>query len=221
MDNLIGDFEKNFLTDKTQFGKFGDRILKNQSKIEAIYGKDMAAEMNEFGRIMKLLGESTSGGDLVAANIAASPLENLGTIAKLSLVGQLFSSKRFYKSFNKKYSKLSKGENIKTKGQIAGELIKDSFSSLIAQGSFQSFDETARSAVSQAREAITELDNSQELKKPLVRSQGIDIPRVSPVQEFEQTSFPQAQNNNIRERARQSPAAAATLLGGLGNADLL
>ena len=221
MDNLIGDFEKNFLTDKTQFGKFGDRILKNQSKIEAIYGKDMAAEMNEFGRIMKLLGESTSGGDLVAANIAASPLENLGTIAKLSLVGQLFSSKRFYKSFNKKYSKLSKGENIKTKGQIAGELIKDSFSSLIAQGSFQSFDETARSAVSQAREAITELDNSQELKKPSVRSQGIDIPRVSPVQEFEQTSFPQAQNNNIRERARQNPAAAATLLGGLANADLL
>jgi len=29
------------------------------------------------------------------------------------------------------------------------------------------------------------------------------------------------QTPSVRERARQSPAAAATLLGGLGNADLL
>jgi hypothetical protein len=28
-------------------------------------------------------------------------------------------------------------------------------------------------------------------------------------------------NQELRDRARQSPAAAATLLGGLGNADLL
>ena len=90
MDNLIGDFQSNFLTDRTQFAKFGERLTKNKAKLEVIYGKEMAEEMDEFGRIMKILCGSANGGDLVAANIAASPLENLGTIARLGIVGKLF-----------------------------------------------------------------------------------------------------------------------------------
>ena len=224
MDNLIGDFEKNFLTDKTQFAKFGDRLLKNKAKIQVIYGKEMAAEMDDFGKIMKLLGESTSGGDLVAANIAASPLENLGTIAKLSIIGQLFSSPRFYKAFTNKYKKLSSGENVKTRGQIAGELLKDSLSSLIAQGSLQSFDEAATSAVDQATTLIDEFDKTKASNpKPVSSNQtNIPIPEVSPVFDTSQNQSASLQPpTSVRKRAQDDPQLASILLGGLGNSAFL
>ena len=224
MDNLIGDFEKNFLIDKTQFAKFGDRLLKNKAKIEVIYGKKMASEMNDFGKIMKLLGESTSGGDLVAANIAASPLENLGTIAKLGIIGRLFSSSKFYEAFTKKYKKLAGGENVKTKGQIAGELLKDSLSSLIAQGSLQSFDEASTSAVDQATTLINEFDKKKTpAPKPVSSNQtNIPIPEVSPVfnTSGNQSALLQPPTS-VRKRAQDDPQLASILLGGIGNSAFL
>ncbi len=221
MDNLIGDFEKNFLTDRTQFAKFGDRLTKNKAKMEVIYGKEMADEMQQFGRIMKLLGESASGGDLVAANIAANPLENLGTIARLSVIGKLFSSPRFYKAFTQKYKKLSKGEDIKTRGQIAGELISDSISSFMAQGTAQGMDELAASSVSQANALMNDLSNAPAPARPSsprVSRTSVPVPEVSPVNEMPSIASPDL---SIRQQARENPAVAATLLGGLGNAGLL
>lgn len=220
MDNLIGDFQSNFLTDKTQFAKFGERLTKNKSKLEVIYGREMANEMNEFGRIMKLLGESASGGDLVAANIAASPLENLGTIARLSLIGGLFSSPRFYKAFTKKYKKLSRGENAKTRGQIAGELLADSISSAIAQSTAQGMDEAATTITRQATALMNSYDQSAQPSAPApapVSRTNIPIPEVAEVEMPAQIPDP----TNIREQAKQNPAVAATLLGGLGNMGLL
>ena len=69
MDNLIGDFETTFLTDKSQFAKFGDRLIKSDAKLKEIYGDEMAAQMTKFGRVMKLLGQSAEGVIFVAANI--------------------------------------------------------------------------------------------------------------------------------------------------------
>jgi len=218
MDNLIGDFEKNFLTDRTQFAKFGDRLAKNKAKIEVIYGKEMADEMQQFGRTMKLLGESASGGDLVAANIAASPLENLGTIARLSVVGKLFSSPRFYKAFTQKYKKLAQGEDVKTRGQIAGELISDSISSFMAQGTAQSMDEIATSAVNQATALMGDLDQASAPAPSPVTRTSVPVPEVSPVADL--PPMPTAKPS-IRQRAAENPAVAATLLGGLGNVGLL
>ena len=216
MDNLIGDFQSNFLIDRTQFAKFGERLAKNKAKLEVIYGKEMAGEMHQFGRIMKLLGESATGGDLVAANIAASPLENLGTIARLSLVGKLFSTPRFYSAFTQKYKKLAQGEDVKTRGQIAGELISDSISSLMSQGAAQSIDEMAESAVSQATALMSDLDKASAPAQPRATRTNIQVPNIAPVQT---PSVPEV--SNIRQRARENPAVAATLLGGLGNAGLL
>ena len=214
MDNLIGDFKSNFLTDRTQFSKFGERLTKNKSKLEVIYGKEMAGEMDEFGRIMKLLGESATGGDLVAANIAASPLENLGTIAKLSLVGGLFSSPRFYKAFTKKYKRLSEGENVSSRGRIFGELLSDALSSAIGQGTAQSIDQAVEEVTDQATSL---LENAKQPSAPRTRT-NVQVPQVEPIPEI---PSPQVADPSIRQRAKENPAVAATLLGGLGSAGLL
>ena len=211
MESLVGDFEKTFLTDKTQFIKLGSKFSKDKAKIKEIFGDEMSKDMLEFGRIMKLLGESAPGGDLVAANIAASPLENLGTIAKLSVIGSMFSSGPFYKSFLKKFKDASKGTDTKTKGQIAGELISEAIQSSMKQGIVQTADESITSAANQGQALIQSRMQPKRSMTP--------VPQVTPP--LSQLPPVQTQQSSIRDRARENPAVAASLLGGLGNAGLL
>ena len=219
MDDLIGDFDKTFLTDKNQFAKFGDRLAKNEAKLIEIYGPDTAADMKQFGKIMKLLGESASGGDLVAANIAANPLENLGTIARLSVVGKVFSSGPFYNSFLKKYKAQGAGADLRTRRQIAGELMADAFRGVIVQGIPQTIDEGITTATNQATALLG--NQMEKMNTPAPKPQTrTSVPNVQPGVLPEPQMIP-GQQPSLRERAAQNPAAAATLLGGLGNAGLL
>ena len=219
MDDLIGDFDKTFLTDKNQFAKFGDRLAKNEAKLIEIYGPDAAADMKQFGKIMKLLGESASGGDLVAANIAANPLENLGTIARLSVVGKVFSSGPFYNSFLKKYKAQGAGANLKTRRQIAGDLMADAFRGAIVQGIPQTIDEGITTATNQATALLG--NQMEKMNTPAPKPQTrTSVPDVQPGSLPEPQMIP-GQQPSLRERAAQNPAVAATLLGGLGNAGLL
>ena len=219
MDDLIGDFDKTFLTDKNQFAKFGDRLAKNEAKLIEIYGPDTAADMKQFGKIMKLLGESASGGDLVAANIAANPLENLGTIARLSVVGRVFSSGPFYNSFLKKYKAQGAGADLRTRRQIAGELMADAFRGVIVQGIPQTIDEGITTATNQATALLG--NQMEQMNTPAPKPQTrTSVPDVQPGVLPEQQMIP-GQQMTLRERAAQNPAMAATLLGGLGNAGLL
>ena len=219
MDDLIGDFDKTFLTDKNQFAKFGDRLAKNEAKLIEIYGPDTAADMKQFGKIMKLLGESASGGDLVAANIAANPLENLGTIARLSVVGRVFSSGPFYSSFLKKYKKQGAGADLRTRRQIAGELMADAFRGVIVQGIPQTIDEGITTATNQATALLG--NQMEKMNTPAPKPQTrTSVPDVQPGSLPEPQMIP-GQQPSLRERAAQNPAAAATLLGGLGSAGLL
>ena len=175
--------------------------------------------MKQFGKIMKLLGESASGGDLVAANIAANPLENLGTIARLTVVGKVFSSGPFYSSFLKKYKKQGAGADLRTRRQIAGDLMADAFRGVIVQGIPQSIDE----AVGEAKDQATALlgNQIQQMNTPAPKPQTrTSVPDVQPGVLPEQQMIP-GQQPSLRERAAQNPAAAATLLGGLGSAGLL
>ena len=210
MESLVGDFEKTFLTDKTQFIKLGSKFSKDKAKIKEIFGDEMSKDMLEFGRIMKLLGESAPGGDLVAANIAASPLENLGAIARLSVIGSMFSSGPFYKTFLKKFKDASKGADIKTKGQIAGELISDAVKSSMGQGIVQTADESIDSAVDQGQAIIQSNMQPKRSSTP--------VPQVTPP--LGQLP-PVKTQTSLRDRARENPAVAASLLGGLGNAGLI
>ena len=219
MDDLIGDFDKTFLTDKNQFAKFGDRLAKNEAKLIEIYGPDAAADMKQFGKIMKLLGESASGGDLVAANIAANPLENLGTIARLSVVGKVFSSGPFYNSFLKKYKAQGAGANLKTRRQIAGDLMADAFRGAIVQGIPQTIDEGITTATNQATALLG--NQMEKMNTPAPKPQTrTSVPDVQPGSLPEPQMIP-GQQPSLRERAAQNPAVAATLLGGLGSAGLL
>ena len=226
MDNIIGDFGGSFLTDPKQFKLFGERLQKEfkTGKLTTVFGDEMAKDMNKFGRIMVFNSKAAEGGDLVAANIAASPLENIGKIARLGLFGRVLSSAPQYKSITKQYELMTKGASPKRKAEVFGQLLAQAFSSAMSQAPLQVMQEGAQEA---SKQVSAMLSNVQQPKKPAVTPSQTPVPQVRPAVQPEQVSAPAPAPakplgmQGIRERAKGDPAVAMALLGGLGNASLL
>ena len=179
----------------------------------------MAKDMNDFGRVMVFNSKAAEGGDLVAANVAAKPLENLGTIARLFVVGRLFSSAPQYRSILSQYKKMTGNADAKTKAEIFGTLLANSFASLSTQTPAQLIDEGVEETKQQV-EALAQnvmKENFPSSQKPTRTS--TPVPQVLPPVNTAQGQ-PNS-NQSIRQRAKENPAVAATLLGGLGSAGLL
>ena len=221
IDNIVGDFGDTFLTNPSQFKLFGKRLQDEYKtgKLDSIFGKEMAKDMNDFGRVMVFNSKAAEGGDLVAANVAAKPLENLGTIARLFVVGRLFSSAPQYRSILSQYKKMTGNADAKTKAEIFGTLLANSFASLSTQTPAQLIDEGVEETKQQV-EALAQnvmKENFPSSQKPTRTS--TPVPQVLPPVNTAQGQ-PNS-NQSIRQRAKENPAVAATLLGGLGSAGLL
>ena len=226
MDNIIGDFGDTFLTEPKQFKLFGNRLQEEYKtgKLDTIFGKEMAKDMNDFGRVMVFNSKAVEGGDLVAANIAAKPLENLGTIARLFVVGRLFSSAPHYNSVLKQYRRMSQGKDVRTKAEILGTLLSDAFGSFISQAPPQLIQEGTQETKKQVEALASNVIGDRvpqvsSLRRPTATRQSTSVPQVLPP--VTTTQAQPVSNQNIRQRAKENPAIAATLLGGLGSAGLL
>jgi len=222
MQSLIGDFEDTFLTDKKAFKLLSKRIeqAKKSGKIDALFDPEEAKAIGLFGQNMKVLGVSAEGGDLVAANIAASPLENLGTLARLSVVGRMLSTGPFYTTFMKKYGPQAATQKTKSgKMKVFLETLNDVLGAAARQQTARGIAGVTSSLGAEAEriaEGLGEQLESRVPAAPQITRTTIPVPEVAPV---EMPSLPQS--SSIREQAKQNPAVAATLLGGLGNMGLL
>jgi hypothetical protein len=98
MNSLIDDFGETVMTDANKLSKFADRMLEASrgDKLNVLYGDAMGKNMTEFAKILKFNARTAEGGDLVAANIAASPLQNLGKLAKFTVLGRFLTSAPYY-----------------------------------------------------------------------------------------------------------------------------
>jgi len=229
MDNLISDFGDNFLLEPKQFKLFANRIeeASKNKKLETIFDNVTAEEMAKFGRVLKFNSKTAEGGDLIAANIAASPLQNLGALARFTVMGRIFSSKAFYKNFDTQYKAMIKRENsVSGRARLTGEIIAQLIGSSISQSSTQLLDEAVTSTANQTKALIGSALQPQQISQQV---SSIPVPNVAPgaiegatlSQIMSNISAPQVNQSSIRQRAAQNPAVASSLLGGLGNADLL
>ena len=226
MKNLIGDFESTFMTDKKAFRLLADRLVKakKSGKLDAIFPKQEADAIEKFGKNMQILGKSADGGDLVAANIAANPLENIGTLARLSVVGQLLSTGPFYTSFAARYGKeAAKKKTTAGKMQVFLNILNETSKSFAKQSAVRSVVGVGSSAKEGSVNLIKDLEDQFESSQkipttPRATRTSVPVPSVAPV--FETPSIPVTQQS-VRQRAAEDPALAATLLGGLGSAGLL
>jgi len=224
VNNIIGDFGDTFLTDPSQFKLFGKRLQDEHKsgKLELVFGKEMADDMRDFGRVMVFNSKAAEGGDLVAANIAAKPLENLATLARLGIIGKILSSAPQYKSIVSQYKAMSAGKSEKTKAEIFGNLLASAFGSATSQAPAQILQESAQEG---SRQLSALLNTAQSQMNAPVPPR-TPVPQVQPAIQPEQISAPVPVQQpmgmmGIRERARENPAVALSLLGGLGSAGLL
>ena len=131
MNSLIDDFGETVMTDSKKLNKFADRMLEASKgdKLNVLYGPEMGKEMTEFAKILKFNARTAEGGDLIAANIAASPLQNLGKLAKFTLLGRYLTSAPYYKQILKQYK--DGVRTVKTDAERArtlGQAIRNAFS---------------------------------------------------------------------------------------------
>lgn len=217
MDNIIGDFGESFLVEPKQFKIFGERLKKeyDSGKLTQIFGEEMAKDMAKFGRVLSFNARTVEGGGLIAANIAASPIQNMGKLIRYSLIGRVFSSPLFYKNLSKKIDAMTAESGSRT--AALGNYIAQSLSAAIAQTGAQSLESGVEEATDQATAAMNSM---MEERRPARQKREIsEIPTISQPQ---QVAMPQTeQMSNLRQRAANDPALASTLLGGLGNASLL
>ena len=218
MENIIGDFGENFLTNPKQFKEFGNRLIKEHSsgKLPAVYGKELSDDMLEFGQTLVFNSQTVDGGGLIAASVAASPLQNLGTLFRFGVISRVFSSQVYYKGLQKRVD-LAMGKGVSRPAALA-KVIAQSLTSAAGQLGAQTTDESISSGINQAEKFI---QNSQEsLPNTRTTSQSnIPIPEVSPIFEIPEIQSASLQpQQSIRDRVRDDPVLTASLLGGLQNA---
>ena len=215
MERLISDFGDTLTTDGKTLAAFSKRILdaNEGGKLKAIFGDEKGEELVRFAKMLKVNAQTATGGDLIAANIAAGPLQNLDKLARLFIFSRLFSTSYYYRGIYDDYLKLKTGLDPADKASLVGRLMTGALNT-IAQSSGQALQEGKREAEAQIEAKIkSTLDTSgigqqiQQLQQQVTNpnnSSGIAQAPVVPAQQ------PAAQST-LRQQAAQNPAVAQAL----------
>jgi len=186
-----------------------------KGKLRAVFGKQTGIDMEKFAKILAANAKTAQGGDLVAANIAASPLENLGKIIRFSVVGRLLDSAPIYGRVVKDYERMSKGLSPKAKSELLGQLI----GAAVAQTPGQVTQEVANEGIKQVQALAQgtgldqQLSQIQSRMNPPVSASGIGQVNVTQplAPNTQQVGGPPANAATIRQQAAQNPAVAQAL----------
>ena len=211
MERLIADFGDTLTTDGKQLGAFAKRLLDADSggKLGAIFGEETGKDMAKFARILDFNSRTAAGGDLIAANIAASPIQNIGKLAKYGILTNLLRFTPYYKQIVDDYAKLAVGETAESKSKILGRLIAQSMTKATAQYSGQSIQEGSREVEKQVRAVADSSGLSQQISN---LSQQIQQPTPNNSPAMPQQATPAAPGpNNLRQQAAQNPGIAQAL----------
>ena len=211
MERLIADFGDTLTTDGKQLGAFAKRLLDADAggKLGAIFGEETGKDMAKFARILDFNSRTAAGGDLIAANIAASPIQNIGKLAKYGILTNLLRFTPYYKQIVDDYAKLAVGETAESKSKILGRLIAQSMTKATAQYSGQSLQEGSREVENQVRAVADSSGLSQQLSN---LSQQIQQPTPNNSPAMPQQVAPVAPGpNNLRQQAAQNPGIAQAL----------
>ena len=217
LSQLTQDFGVDALVDGKALKSMSNAFTAaaEKGKLRAVFGKQTGIDMEKFAKILAANAKTAQGGDLVAANIAASPLENLGKIIRFSVVGRLLDSAPIYGRVVKDYERMSKGLSPKAKSELLGQLI----GAAIAQTPGQALQEGVNEASKQIKAVMENSGLNQQLSQiqsrmnPPVSASGIGqvnvtqplAPNTQPV------GGPPANAATIRQQAAQNPAVAQAL----------
>lgn len=217
MNNVLRDFGGDTFVDGNAIKNFSKSFNEAASggKFRKIFGEEMGKDMEKFGRVLAINAKSAQGGDLVAANIAASPLNNLGKIAKYGIFTRFLTSAPYYKQVLDQYKISTEGLPPKKKAEILGRIMSQLMTQLPGQLAQEGYNtaENQISAVMANSGLDQQLSQIQSRMNPPVSASGIGqvnvtqplAPNTQPV------GGPPANVANIRQQAAQNPAIAQAL----------
>jgi len=208
LSNLLDDFGSDALINGTALKKFAGSLIKASEggKLQAIFGKEMGDDIAQFGRVLELNARTVAGGDLVAANIAANPLENIMDILRLSVTGNLLTHAPIYKRILKDYKALKSGLPPKERSAALGKII----GSALTQAPGQALQEGAREAEKQIRAVADNTGLTEQLSA--IRSQMTPPNAASSLGGINVTQpTAPAGTSTIRQQAAANPGVAQTL----------
>jgi hypothetical protein len=134
INSMIDDFGESVMTDGKSLNAFADRILDAAAdgKLRTIFPGGVGESMEKFGKILKFNARAAEGGDLVAANIAASPFQNIGKLAKFTILGNRMLSQSYYDDIISQYNNITlkqfkkPADRAKSLGSIIGKALSQS-----------------------------------------------------------------------------------------------
>ena len=129
MNNVLKDFGADTFVDGNAIKTFSKNFNEagKSGKFRIIFGEEMGKDMEKFGRVLAVNAKTAQGGDLVAANIAASPLNNLGKIAKYGVFTRFLTSAPYYKQVLNQYEALSGTLPPKKRAEMLGKIMSQLF----------------------------------------------------------------------------------------------
>ncbi len=215
MQNLLSDFGSDVMVKGDALKKFATAMTEASKggKLQAIFGKEMGDDMTNFAKILEFNARTVEGGDLIAANIAASPLQNIGTLFRLGTTGRLLSSAPIYKRVRRDYANLKKGISPEERATSLGKII----AAALVQAPGQLAEEGVRAGDERIRFAAQNLSPAPPLPSSGIGS--VDVtqpltPDIAPTRTNVPAPTPSSttiSTSTIRQQAAQNPAIADAL----------
>jgi len=205
ISSMIDDFGESVMTDGKSLNAFADRILAaaEDGKLRTIFPGGVGESMEKFGKILKFNARAAEGGDLVAANIAASPFQNLGKLAKFTILGNRMLSQSYYDDIISQFNGITLKQFKKPADRAK------SLGSIIGKALSQSTGQTIDNAINEAEDQIDAVLESSGVKSQI---QNV-TQQIGPAINQARTGINQVRN--VGSAPTINPPAAGTQLAGV------
>ena len=208
MNNVLKDFGADTFVDGNAIKTFSKNFNEagKSGKFRIIFGEEMGKDMEKFGRVLAVNAKTAQGGDLVAANIAASPLNNLGKIAKYGVFTRFLTSAPYYKQVLNQYEALSGTLPPKKRAEMLGKIMSQLFVQTPGQLTQEAYNEGNRQIDAlmkntQVGQQLSAMQNQMTSPNAASSLGGVNVT---------QPTAP-AGTSTIRQQAAANPGVAQTL----------
>ena len=205
INSMIDDFGESVMTDGKSLNAFADRILDAAAdgKLRTIFPSGVGESMEKFGKILKFNARAAEGGDLVAANIAASPFQNLGKLAKFTVLGNRMLSQSYYDDIIAQYNGITLKQFKRPEDRAR------SLGSIIGKSLSQSTGQTLDNVIDEAESQVDAVLESSGVKDQ-IRS---GVQQLQPAINQARTTVNQVRN--VGSAPNIAPPATGTQLAGV------
>jgi len=205
INSMIDDFGESVMTDGKSLNAFADRILDAAAdgKLRTIFPEGVGESMEKFGKILKFNARAAEGGDLVAANIAASPFQNLGKLAKFTVLGNRMLSQSYYDDIIAQYNGITLKQFKRPEDRAR------SLGSIIGKSLSQSTGQTLDNIIDEAESQVDAVLESSGIKDQ-IRS---GVQQLQPAINQARTGVNQVRN--VASAPNIAPPAGGTQLAGV------